>query len=539
MRLELVEQYLNSQEFTQKLSYRLEVMQRAERDPVMRQNYLLNKWTVDPVDFIDTFGVMTDPRLVQYPVIPLFLFDYQRDIIYRLLDAELNGKDLLIEKVRDMGLSWITMWYVLWRWLFTPSWSALLMSRKLDEVDKASAAKSRRPPSNSLFGKLRFGYRHLPPWLKSPNWRPRFHDTFAKMMHPDLGSVVEGETDNPDAVLGRRYAMIVMDEMFAMTYWEEIWRNSADAAKARIGVSTAVDSIQAKDFRDFMETKEQVISLDWKQNPFKDDIWYKQELEKRANDPLGIQKNLGLSYDIDPRLAYYPEVVKAKSLEVDYDPRFDLYVSIDVGARDYTAILWWQYKNPYFFVLEGFQAKNRDLKFYMPFLDPKIPLEDNWREKYPLNSWQAVLNIVRAWKQPKHYFGEVAHFQRVMPTNRSIAMDLYKWSEGRIRLEKNNKGNSHEARRKAVSEILPYTIFNSKSMFAKKCLDALANTKFKKVGDKSTAEKETIDKPIHEPRTADFRASFENFAVNSHKIIRKIRMASWNYDKLGTLFENG
>lgn len=537
MRIELVENYLNSKEFLQKMSLRLETIKRAEEDPIMRQNYLLNRWVVDPVDFINTFGVMTDPRLIKFPVIPLFLFDYQEDIIYRLLDAELNGKDLLIEKVRDMGLSWIVMWYILWRWLFTPSWSALLMSRKLDEVDKASAAKSKKPPTNSLFGKIRFGYRHLPAWLKSPNWRPRFHDTFAKMTHPDIGSVIEGETDNPDAVLGRRYGMVVMDEMFAMTYWEEIWRNMADATRARVGISTTVDSIQAKDFRDFLESRNEVISLNWKQNPFKDEVWYKQELERRANDPLGIQKNMGLSYDIDPRLAYYPEVVKARVLDVDYDPNSDLYVSIDIGARDYTAILWWQFKNPYFFVLEGFQAKNRDLKFYMPFLDRRYPLPGDWKEVYPLESWQSVLNLVRKWKEPKYYFGEIAHFQRTMPTNRSSAMDLYKWSEGRIVLQKNNKGNTHEARKKAVSEILPYTIFNNKSMFAKKCLDALANTKFKKLSEKSTASKEALDKPIHEPRTADFRASFENFAVNAYKIIGKARREAWSYDSLGSLTE--
>ena len=521
MRIELVEEYLNSKEFLTKLRNRLETLQKAEADPLLRQSWLLNKWVVDPVDFIETFGTITDPRLTKYPVMPFFLHDYQKDIIYRLLDAEQKGGDLLIEKVRDMGISWLIMWYILWRWLFTPSWSALVMSRKLEEVDRGSGGRGKRPPTNTLFGKLRFGYVHLPNWLKSPNFRPRFHDTFAKFVHPDLGSVVEGETDNPDAALSRRYAMVVLDEMFAMTYWEEIWRNVADATRTRVGISTTVDSLQAKDFRDFMEKRNMIVSLDWKLTPFKDEVWFKQELERRANDPLGIQKNIGLSYNIDPRFAYYPKIAESKKLEVDYNPKLDLYLSIDIGARDYTAILWWQYQQPYFVLLEAFQAHRQPIDFYLPLMDPKYPLPDDWKEKYPLEAWQEVISLVRNWKVPKYVFGEIAHKQKVMPHNTSVAQEIRKLSEGRLKLTVNNKANTHKPRKMAVDKILPKTIFNIKSVGVKKVYDALANSQYKKIRDDTTADPKAIDKPTHPPKLADLRAAFENFAVNAHLITKK------------------
>jgi len=515
MRLQLVEKYFQSPEFHQKFSYRLGTLQQVERDPILREQFLFNRWIVDPVEFIDTFGVMFDPRLPQYKVIPFFLFPYQKEMLYRLLDAELQGKDLLLEKSRDMGLTWVFVWYCLWRWLFTNNWAALMLSRKLEEVDKKGSP-------NSLFGKLRFAYYSLPAWLKPQSFKRRFHDNFAKFINPDMGSTIEGETDNPEATKGRRYSLMIFDEMFAMTYWEEIWSNAADTTRTRVGVTTSAPSFRAKNFRDSLFAKNQVLTFNWKQNPFKDEIWYQKELERREGDELGIQTNLDVSYNINPLQSYYPLIAKSKVKPISYQVNLPLYCSLDFGVQDNTVILWWQYDGQWFYLLEGLQAKQRRLDFYLPFLVPNFTLDYSWKEVYPLESWQKVLEKVRTWKKPLAYFGEISHFSRVMPSNTSIAQELFKLSNGQVRLLKNNYGNSYEARKAAVDKILPFTIFNLDSVFATKCYDAILNSRYKKIREEgSVASKITLSKPVHDPVISDYRSAFENMCVNADKIVKR------------------
>jgi hypothetical protein len=362
-----------------------------------------------------------------------------------------------------------------------------------------------------------------------------------------MGSTIEGETDNPEATKGRRYSLIIFDEMFAMTYWEEIWSNTADTSKVRIGVSTATPSFRAKTFRDLMEKKEQLISLSWKDNPFKDEIWYQQELERRQGDELGIQTNLEVSYNIDPSLAYYPLIVKSKIKPIDYNPQLPLYVSLDFGVRDHSVILWWQYDGDYFYLLEGFQAKERRIDFYLPLLLPTYPLSYNWKLEYRLEGWQKVLEKVRKWKKPEAYFGEIDHFKKERITLTSIADELFKLSNGEIRLLKNNYGNTHTARKTAADKILPFTVFNSNGIFSMKCYDALCNTQYRKVREGTTTSEKALSSPVHTEILADFRAAFENFAVNADKVAKKFwHLEKYNesdkiekgyYDPIGKLFE--
>jgi hypothetical protein len=542
MRQELVKKYLESQEFNQKFSYRLGTLEQVERDPILREQFLFNRWIVDPVEFIDTFAVMFDPRLTQYPVIPFFLWDYQKEIVLRMLDCELRGKDLMIDKPRDMGLTWTFIWYILWRWLFTTNWACLLLSRKLEEVDKKGSP-------NCLFGKLRFAYYSLPGWLKPVGFKKRFHDNFAKFINPDMGTTIEGETDNPEATKGRRYSLIIFDEMFAMTYWQEIWSNTADTSKVRIGVSTATSSYTAKSFIDLMKAKNQLISLKWQQNPFKDEIWYQQELERRQGDELGFQTNIEVSYNIDPKYSYYPLIAKAKIKKVEYNPRLPLYCSLDFGAQDYSVILWWQYDGQFFYLLEGFQAKERRPDFFVPLLAPDCALPKDWEEIYFLEAWRKVLVKVRRWQKPRAYFGEIAHFARVMPSNTSIAQELYRLSDRRIVLQKNNYGNSHEARKAATDKILPITVFNEDGVFTMKCFDAILNSRYKKIRQEGTTANETVlSKPVHDPMLSDYRAAFENFAVNADKVVKRFYLDKEEtadnlkeegnyYDPVGELFK--
>ena len=62
----------------------------------------------DPIFYVNGFLYTYDPRAQPYTKIPFVLYPYQRDGLLELFDA-IGNEDLLIEKSRDMGASWLSV----------------------------------------------------------------------------------------------------------------------------------------------------------------------------------------------------------------------------------------------------------------------------------------------------------------------------------------------------------------------------------------------------------------------------------------------
>lgn len=134
MNLKLFRSYLGGADFERKISHRLERIQSAEANPIERVNIMMD-CRDDFLTFVDLFGVVYEPRLAEYPDVPFFPFPYQIEVAMRMANCETKGEDLLIEKTRDMGITWLVIWYILWAWLFKEKWYCLMGSRKEEEVD--------------------------------------------------------------------------------------------------------------------------------------------------------------------------------------------------------------------------------------------------------------------------------------------------------------------------------------------------------------------------------------------------------------------
>ena len=152
-RKEVFEKYLHSREYQEKLIQRLKLLDAGERS-VEARTYL---WHLcarpdNPVEgakfFINTFGWTLDPRPEHEPFhLPFITFEYQDRAIEWFIDRIDNGRDGLVEKSRDMGMSWLMfVWLPLWYWLFRDGTNILLGSYKEALVDD-------RTP-DSLFGKI-------------------------------------------------------------------------------------------------------------------------------------------------------------------------------------------------------------------------------------------------------------------------------------------------------------------------------------------------------------------------------------------------
>ena len=168
---------------------------------------------------------------------PMITWLVQDDAILKLVHAIRNGIDVIIEKSRDMGASWLNVFVPLWFWLFYPDMLFLWVSRVEDLVDK-------RGSPDALFWKLDYAIRSLPEWMLpapmvslQPRGKFRAH---MMLTNPENNSVIQGQATTGHVGRGGRANAVLFDEMAAIEQDEAAWRSAADTADCRIGNSTPI-----------------------------------------------------------------------------------------------------------------------------------------------------------------------------------------------------------------------------------------------------------------------------------------------------------
>lgn len=514
MRLKKLQEFYESKEYKEKLMFRLQTLQKCENDPLLVTQYAVDKWAVDPIAFIEQFGWIINPKF-NNEIKPFFLFDYQKDVIKKIWESEMSGEfhHMLIDKPREMGLTWVMLWYMIWRWLFTPNWSGFLLSRSETEVDDGTF-----DPSSSLFGKIRWSLGFLPEWLMPEGFEPKGKkgtstDSTLRMTNPQMKSALVGSSTNQNAGRGRRFSFVFMDECFFIENFLSVNRSVAEIAQTIVYVSTAKTG---RTFQKFVERRKEVgdyISLSWRDNPFKDDEWYQEKLKDAEVDPEAI-KEIEVSYSIPDSAQYYPEIAQAQIKGIEYDPERPVFVSLDYGRQDHTVLIWFQFDGQYFNILECV-AKNRvDFDWFVPFMNKEAVYNP---EKY-IGQYKTILDKLKTWKRPLGIFGESAHKQVHYPSNTSIQKELYKHG---VRLVTNDNAIKHEVRRKATSMLLPKMVFNENSDGVMELYDAILNSKY--AGSTKGSSKESMMKPSHDDEVGDFRSALENGCVNVGRVLRTQR----------------
>jgi len=221
--------------FAGNVRHRAYMQQISETDLEYRA-YVIEACRRDVLAFMDLFCVTKDPRRVP-DVLPWISYDFQLGAVRDIEAAIDTGEDLLIDKSRDMGASWMVLYVLLHKWLFESGSDIRIGSRKEEFVDKPKII-------DTLFEKLRFTLEHLPYWLMPEGFDWKKHSTFMKLYNPKLGNTIVGESANPSFGSGGRSKAILLDE-FAK--WDDsiaiaAWTSTADVTKCRLAVSTPVGS---------------------------------------------------------------------------------------------------------------------------------------------------------------------------------------------------------------------------------------------------------------------------------------------------------
>jgi len=185
--------------------------------------------------------------------LPFVTYDYQDELILKIIDSAHRKRPLNVKKARDMGVSWTVLGVGRWLTKFRREYSFGVMSRKKDLVDQNGSM-------DSLMQKLDYMYRHEFPWLRERRTRN-------DMIYHDLESdgKIRGETANPDAFRAGRQRLILWDEAAVTPDAFNIaaGMGAAGGCVVRVYTPHGSGSEPASLERAGVET----VKLDWRQNP--------------------------------------------------------------------------------------------------------------------------------------------------------------------------------------------------------------------------------------------------------------------------------
>lgn len=177
------------------------------------------------------FAWLYEPRDAINPArglrrLPFLTWPCQDAAAIRAIRAIREEHDMVIDKSRDMGATYVLVYILVWLWLFEAGFAGLVGSRKEELVDRADDPKA-------LFWKIEYCVEHLPRWMV-----PRNNRTFAHLVNYDTGATIDGESTNTDFARGDRRRVILLDEFASVDNGEEILAATGDATGCRLYNST-------------------------------------------------------------------------------------------------------------------------------------------------------------------------------------------------------------------------------------------------------------------------------------------------------------
>lgn len=223
-------------------------------------------------------------------VIPFELYEsFQPDVVLQIYDSILNGTDLLIEKSRDMGVSWMVIGVFVYCFLFMEDFAGRMGSRNVNEVDKAGDI-------STLFEKARLMLRCLPHFMRPLGFNEARHMTYLKLVNPANRATIVGETANPSFGRSGRNTAALFDEMAFWEAGDAAWEACGQTSPCRIAVSTPNGSNNrfAKMAQRKIPDCPKKITLHWKLHPKHDDAWY--EFQKTRYTRSGLAREVDISY---------------------------------------------------------------------------------------------------------------------------------------------------------------------------------------------------------------------------------------------------
>lgn len=277
-----------SKDLLQNTKDRLNLLITAAKKPELRA-IQVQMCKNDILFWVNQYACTYNPRKTP-STIPFITYDYEDRLLLKMVDCIRNQKDLLIEKSRDMGVSWCFLLVYTWFWQFQGEGNDFLVgSRKEQYIDVMGNM-------DTLLEKIRFLLHNQPKWMWPRGFDFKTHSNYMRILNPETKSTIGGEATNNNFSRGGRRKSIAMDEF---AFWEcdvAAWRASADSTNCRIVISTPCGfNNQFAKLRHSGSID--VETLHWRMHPEKDQAWYDNECKRRNNDAVEIAQELDINYE--------------------------------------------------------------------------------------------------------------------------------------------------------------------------------------------------------------------------------------------------
>lgn len=258
------------------LMQRLEVLDRIRSDerPDLIVADMKAVYRDYPAQMIVDWGVTVDPRNIERglpAVMPFILFDAQVEFIdtvveqWRGLHPDWqHNHNLLVDKSRDMGVTWCFMGLACVLCLLFDDMAIGTGSRKAELVDDLGNL-------DAILPKGRMFMKYLPREFRG-GWDERKNSKEMQISFPESRSIIDGEAGD-DIGRGGRKGIYGVDEAAHLVRPEGIDASLASNTNCRVEFSS-VKGMSNPFARRRHDGSVRVLSLDWRQDPRKDQKWY-------------------------------------------------------------------------------------------------------------------------------------------------------------------------------------------------------------------------------------------------------------------------
>ncbi len=244
-----------------------------------KSHELMRIWKNNPVAFINDCTFTYDPRRMGAKKIPFLMFPRQEEYITFLQNCYLDRADGLIEKCRDVGLSWLNCAFSVWLYLFQYSVAIGWGANKLELVDRLG-------DMNSLLERMHFIIMNLPPTMK-----PQHERRFTKLLNHSTGSSIVG-SGGSNAGRGGRSSIFFLDESAFIEGASKVEASLSMNTDCQIWLSTP--NGMNLFYRKRMGGHFRIFTFHWYQDVRKDQKWY--DAQEAKLDPATFAQEVLIDY---------------------------------------------------------------------------------------------------------------------------------------------------------------------------------------------------------------------------------------------------
>jgi len=249
--------------------WRIYVLSRCMIDAEFRED-IKEMCRQDIVFFAATFVWLHETRdgefaetIGKFPFMP---WTDQVDVMAWL--QEYAGKtDITIEKTRGIGLSWVAVTFLMWKWLFYGE----TMDYGILSKDELSLDMLNRPAT--LMGKMDVLFKMLPGWLQlganSKTILRRTSSSKHQLIHTESENAILGYASTDDKLRSARFNIVVTDEAAFLDVDFQRWMASSQhTSPSRIFISTH-DGTATMFYRMTQDSKSKLVRIStwWQANP--------------------------------------------------------------------------------------------------------------------------------------------------------------------------------------------------------------------------------------------------------------------------------